>query len=378
MQKKIESPNPVENIKLELEKYTNNSYLTHNFHPYPAKFIPQIPRNLIINLSNEGDWILDPFCGCGTTLVESKLLKRNSIGVDINPLSTLISKVKTKFLSPNKIKIIQKDTIDIIDEIKNDKVYGIPLFYNINHWFKMEIQEALSVIRHHIDLEKDEDIKDFLKIAFSAIINKVSNQDSDTRYAAINKIVTKQNVIDLFQRKVYGMIERLNEFMDEANNNDVIVYSKDSTNLDYINKKIDLAITSPPYMNSYDYYLYHKHRMNWLSMDYRTVQDKEFGSRNKHNDNGLGLESYNNPIKENAISVNKILKEEGYYCIVVGDAILKGKLIKMNDNFDKIFLNVGYKKIREIKFDQRKYTRTFTPNIKKQYKDSYVLIYQKN
>lgn len=74
-----------DHVFLELEKYKQNSYLTHNLHPYPAKFIPQIPKELIVRLSKKNNWVLDPFCGSGTSLVEARLTGRNSIGVDVNP-----------------------------------------------------------------------------------------------------------------------------------------------------------------------------------------------------------------------------------------------------------------------------------------------------
>ena len=71
------------------------SYLTHGLHPYPAKFIPQIPNALIQELSDVGSTVGDIFCGSGTTLVEGMLLKRNVVGVDANPLACLISAAKT-------------------------------------------------------------------------------------------------------------------------------------------------------------------------------------------------------------------------------------------------------------------------------------------
>jgi DNA methylase/MerR HTH family regulatory protein len=70
------------------------SYLTHGLHPYPAKFIPQIPNALIQELSSVGETVADIFCGSGTTLVEALLLKRHAIGVDANPLAALISRAK--------------------------------------------------------------------------------------------------------------------------------------------------------------------------------------------------------------------------------------------------------------------------------------------
>ena len=111
-----------DHVFLELEKYKQNSYLTHNLHPYPAKFIPQIPKELIVRLSKKNNWvidnpflrgetlrknihptvkplklmtyiltigsrpgdtILDPFMGSGTTGVAAKILHRDFIGFEI-------------------------------------------------------------------------------------------------------------------------------------------------------------------------------------------------------------------------------------------------------------------------------------------------------
>ncbi|MEM0385786.1 MAG: DNA methyltransferase, partial [Nitrososphaeria archaeon] len=73
-------------------------YLTHTFHPYPARFIPQIPLSFIKLFTKENETVLDPMCGSGTTLVEAFLNNRNSIGNDFNPLATLITKVKTTLI----------------------------------------------------------------------------------------------------------------------------------------------------------------------------------------------------------------------------------------------------------------------------------------
>lgn len=59
-------------------------YLTHSFHPYPAKFPPQLPRNLLAQFAQPGEQVLDPFCGSGTTLVEARLQGLHSVGVHIN------------------------------------------------------------------------------------------------------------------------------------------------------------------------------------------------------------------------------------------------------------------------------------------------------
>lgn len=56
-----------------------------------------MPRNLTLRYSKTGEWFLDQFMGSGTTLVETKLLGRNVVGIDINPQSVSISETNLKF-----------------------------------------------------------------------------------------------------------------------------------------------------------------------------------------------------------------------------------------------------------------------------------------
>lgn len=67
----------------------------HSFHRYYGKLIPAIPRAAIREFTNEGDVVFDPFVGSGTTAVETLYAERNFVGVEINPLSVLISNIKT-------------------------------------------------------------------------------------------------------------------------------------------------------------------------------------------------------------------------------------------------------------------------------------------
>jgi len=76
------------------------NYASHPMHSYAAKFPPQLPRWAIEEFTQKGDKVFDPFVGSGTTLVEARILGRNSYGTEIDPLSRLIAKVKYTLIDP--------------------------------------------------------------------------------------------------------------------------------------------------------------------------------------------------------------------------------------------------------------------------------------
>ena len=173
-----------------LNIYTNKvTSFTHGFHKYPAKFIPQIPKWAIekhLN-GNKGKTILDPFCGSGTTMVESLLSEHNGIGLDIDPFSSLISKVKT---TPINLKELKEISDWLVTSIRGEKKGEFnPDCGTIKHWFSEDALNKLSIIRTQINLITDKfgenksvkDIQELLLICFSSIIRRVSNADNESQ-----------------------------------------------------------------------------------------------------------------------------------------------------------------------------------------------------
>ncbi len=153
-------------------------YLTHTFHSYPARFIPQIPLTFIKLFTDEREVILDPFCGCGTTLVESFLNNRNSIGNDFNPLAALISKVKTTLIEDTQFRYfnrklaVMKRYLDLDYRRVNEKINDLPN-RKISAIFSRTVISKLEAIRETLLEVKEEgydELFDFGRVALSSTI----------------------------------------------------------------------------------------------------------------------------------------------------------------------------------------------------------------
>ena len=152
----------------------DTAYITHGYHRYPAKFIPQIVSRLAEKYTRVGDFIVDPFGGCGTTLVESKVMGRPSIAVDINPVAVLITKAKITAIDPVKI---EKEFANFQKRLEtyNDKTrVKAPEHERIDYWFKPEEKRKLAFIFAEISKIKDQDVQDLFFCGFSNILKNCS------------------------------------------------------------------------------------------------------------------------------------------------------------------------------------------------------------
>jgi DNA modification methylase len=116
---------------------------------YRGNWSPYIPRNLLLRYSAEGDWILDQFAGGGTTLVESKLLNRNVIGVDINEAALERCREKCNFEYPTashvEIRCSDARNLDFIKDGKIDFICTHPPYADIIHYSE-DIERDLSLL----------------------------------------------------------------------------------------------------------------------------------------------------------------------------------------------------------------------------------------
>ena len=109
--------NDLEDLVEAIHDSSPVSGLTHNFYRYPARFSPSFARATISAFTEPGDWVLDPFVGGGTTLVEALVAGRNALGSDISSLATFICKAKTLIFDEEEIKTLQYWTQNLRETI---------------------------------------------------------------------------------------------------------------------------------------------------------------------------------------------------------------------------------------------------------------------
>ena len=183
--------------QFELEETTiwsfkeRGKWATH-IGDYRGNCPPQVPRNLILKYTKEGDVVLDTFCGSGTTMVETKLLNRKGFGIDVNIGALKIAKERISFKSNSlyEPKLIRADATNlkgIVPDECIDLIFAHPPYANIIKYSK-DIKEDLSRLEINEFLEH---MKQFSKECF-----RILKRD---KYCAvlIGDIRKNKNVIPL-------------------------------------------------------------------------------------------------------------------------------------------------------------------------------------
>jgi DNA modification methylase len=355
------------NLELFDEKSDVVSTYTHSFFPYPAKFPPEPIRDFIRGYSSKGETILDPFCGSGTVLVEAILNGRNARGIELNPVAALVSKAKATIYDDSHIqeaKEFLKD-ISMVEKIRDswlkDSISDsdIPTYKNIDLWFKPNMLQELTAIRKKflIHSEYSNETQKLLWMAFLKIIVPVSNQDGETRYTAVKKQgLINGYALGKMRETVRNYVRTLEDFLLEESNHLSANVEKADTNegLNNIeNNSIDLVITSPPYINTFDYYLYHKHRIFWMDENPQEIRKKEVGCHHR-----IDTMTYERAFKEYSDYMETVLskvfeklKKNKHFIMLIGDGIVKNKMVYADQLITALAEKIGFtvKEINTIK-----------------------------
>lgn len=305
------------------------SYLTHSLHPYPARFIPQIPNALIQELSDVGGTVGDILCGSGTTLVEGMLLKRNVVGVDANAFACLISAAKTTRLQDGdkeSLHHLTEHALHLASEFATDDgptLFPVAKFVSraprpkheaVNFWFEPLVTEELAEILSWCRELPTESARSIALASFSAIVVNLSRQDSDTRYVRREKHLRTGDAFRRFAQVLAENITAVEKFTEPLEPNITCTVVHADILSTPTTPALDLVVCSPPYPNAYSYHLYHMTRMVWLGMDQPEFKKREIGSHRKFSSkgkNGATIETFRSEMKSVFVWLKHIIRQGG-------------------------------------------------------------------
>lgn len=286
---------------LNFQENSGDFHPAHKIHSFPAKFPPQLPRKFILALTQPGDIVLDTMAGSGTSLFEAYLLERQAIGVDIDPLAILLSKVKE---SNYDISMLRKTATQILTAATKAVLFSPEAVFNsrtvlfnfktcdfLDYWFSKEVQIELLALANEINKIQDSAIKDFFKLTFSSIIitktggvslaidlahtrphraRTVLSKDGQLIFGEEVEFHNKKHLtkklrspLDEFKKKYEANIKGVLEH-SPSNIIPVLSYGNAQT-LPIESSSVDLIVTSPPYAsNAIDYMRAHKFSLVWF------------------------------------------------------------------------------------------------------------------
>lgn len=356
----------------------NITAYTHGFFKYPCKFIPHIPRWAIRRyLHNNKEGLLDPFCGSGTSLVEGVLHKKTCYGLEIDPFSRLLTEVKTTTFTGKELAELQTTADTIKGRLKNqDRPIFKPEIPNIEKWFSKKAIKQLGRLKHEIDEATEENSKHrkFLYLVLASIIRRVSNAEGQSPKPYVSTRFKKDEVdaIEAFFNNYEKFLERIKEFSSNKNLGKSYIIGEDARSISRaIKGKIRLAVTSPPYINAFDYVRSLKLENLWLGVtDYDKLlqlRPRHVGTENisitekdvpktEHDrlqtilktiykadkKRAWVVDKFFKDMKSNISEVYDVLKKGGCYTIVIGESKIRGVRVPTHQILADIAMKKGF------------------------------------
>ena len=323
----------------------DTQHLTHNIHRYSGKFIPQIAARAISLLTGPGDLVVDPYCGSGTTLLESALLGRRAIGVDLNPLAVLITRVKTTPIPEAPLNELARSLGNTLAMAARES--GLPLFQGAaqegalksdldprfyhgwyRKWFQPHVLRELLAIDEAICNVDDFLLRDVARVAFSNILRRSSNAHSSYPNVMYDKnSPQKGSPIPLFLRALKLNLEMVASLSNvTAPWSDVHVVQGNATALPMSSNTVDAVISHPPYVGSVPYAEYGALSLRWLGVDPKQLDRQLTGGRRQSRD---VLQRFENGYGQMLKETQRVLQPGRHAFLMVGNPTVRGENVDL-------------------------------------------------
>lgn len=328
----------------------------HTIHAYPAKFPAFIASKAFEYAKNEGveiKKVADIFCGCGTVALESKIHNYDFWGCDINPVATLIAKTKSCDYNIEKLE----EYYGKIKKAVASMQFGKNEYKNANerlrYWFTEKSYLDLLKLYQAIELTVDDKrYRDAFECIFSAILKACSKWLTKSIKPQVDQNKKDVDVEQCFARQYKKLLKAVKELRGSDSKVEVkcqnFLTCKDLP-------KVDLVITSPPYVTSYEYADLHQLSSLWLNYtdDYRKLRKGSIGSIYYSNEADIDVSKLNKTGKEIVDLLVKSncpkskVKSVARYYIDMQDAVKRSSLMLNDDGM--IFFVIGDTEYKGVK-----------------------------
>jgi SAM-dependent methyltransferase len=272
----------------------------HRWFRYREGYSVELVKGIISGLPR-GSVVLDPFCGCGSTLLAAQELGYESYGFDVNPLSTLVARVKTHPYSKAQVANLKEIRKAVCAISKTAAPDPVPQFDIIDKVFHGEILNALLVSRRFIKSIHVEEIREFVFLAWLSILEDVSNvykEGNGIKYRNRKRLpdgyITISN--EDWQRKIFPdnkhkfVLEKLDtqlslmlEDLERVDRSEVakahVINAPAEQLSDYVpENSVAISVFSPPYCNCFNYFKAFKVEL-WMGEFVQSYHDLQLLNR---------------------------------------------------------------------------------------------------
>jgi len=253
-------------------KWQARRYFSHGIHEYKGKYHPQIVK-FTFNLLKlkPGNAIIDPFCGCGTTLVEAFVNDYDFLGVDVNPLAIWIARTKIEALHSdiNKIESEYASLVARTEQLQKsccipDASSLLPkenLEY-LKQWFNKGTLSTLLTLSAQISESDDPCAKNLFNVTLSDILRIVSLQEpGQLRIRRRRSCDPDPPVLQIFFARLRRSMDSIKNFYELnvhrklGSSDEKQILSGDVRHISRLLGGVDFdaAIFSPPYATALPY-----------------------------------------------------------------------------------------------------------------------------
>lgn len=240
--------------KLDWGRYvspiSDKNIVPYNWYSFKHRFGSELVTKIFNKFNvNEGNVVLDPFCGGGTTLIKSKLEGINSVGLDLSPFPAFLTKVLTTSYNARRLKLLLKKFSH-----KINKDAHIPDVAILEKAFSDNTLRYIFSLRDSIvDLDSAE--KDFFLFVLLSILNDISKAKKSGGFLRITnqRKVTSNVVKSLFLKTAEKFIDEIDTFKYTNAYSTVVLGDARDYPDEIKNTEYDFILTSPPYPNRHDY-----------------------------------------------------------------------------------------------------------------------------